>query len=319
MPRLGFLLVAAFLLAGLSLDAQTQTQAQASASAFVQDLADRAVANLTDAERSSEEREDRIRELFRQGFAVRGIAKFTLGRYWRSASEEQRREYLALFEDVIVDAWAARFTKYSGQRFEIREESRVSGGGVPVVIVRSLIWASPESPIRVNWRVASAGEIYKITDVIVEGISMATTQRDEFASLVRKDGLNGLLASLREKGGRDGKLAALVGAQQFEILPAGGRPPALPEQEPVSVPSGALAIQLASLRSSARAQTAWETLLVKYPALLGNRDLSIERVDLAERGVFYRVRTGTFAVYAEAFRMCQQFADLDQDCLVVQR
>ena len=132
-----------------------------------------------------------------------------------------------------------------------------------VVIVQSLIWASPDTPVRVNWRVASAGEIYKITDVIVEGISMANTQRDEFASLVRKNGLNGFLAILREQSGQDGKLAALVGAQQYEILPASGGAPALIEHEPVSVKPGALAIQLASLRSSTLAQAAWQQLARK--------------------------------------------------------
>lgn len=318
MQRLKFLLVGAILITGLGLDAQARPQA--TASVFVQELADRAIANLTEVGLSNEERENRFRDLFRQGFAIRGIAKFTLGRYWRTANEEQRGEYLALFEDVIVDNWAARFTKYSGQRFEIREESQVAGSDAdPVVIVKSLIWASPETPIRVNWRVASAGEIYKITDVIVEGISMATTQRDEFASLVRKNGLPGLLSSLREKSSQDGKLAALVGAQQFEILPASGRSPDLIEHEPVSVKPGTLAIQLASMRSSVRAQAAWEHLVAKHPDLLASHELSIERVDLNERGVYYRVRTGTFAIYADASRVCHQFADLGQDCLVVQR
>ena len=53
--------------------------------------------------------------------------------------------------------------------------------------------------------------------------------------------------------------------------------------------------------------------------MLSNRELSVERVDLGQRGVYFRVRTGTFAIYADASRTCQQFADVGQDCLVVQR
>ncbi|MHA1564717.1 MAG: ABC transporter substrate-binding protein, partial [Alphaproteobacteria bacterium] len=230
-------------------------------------------------------------------------------------------EYLALFEDVIVDSWATRFTKYSGQRFEITAESRIPGSAnQTAVIVRSLIWTNPDTPVRVNWRVANAGEIYKITDVIVEGISMANTQRDEFASLVRKNGFSGLLASLRTKSGQDGKLAALVGAQQYEILPASGAAPAaVAEQEPAPVIAGTLAIQLASLRSSARAQVAWEHLMAKYPLMLRGHELSVERVDLADRGVFYRVRTGNYSRHTDASSVCRQFTDAGQDCLVVQR
>lgn len=326
MQRLKILLVGAFMLTGFAVSAQARVQPNASV--FVQDLADRAIANLTEAGLTAEERELRFRALFRDGFAITGIAKFTLGRYWRSANEQQRAEYLALFEDVIVDAWATRFTKYSGQQFEITEESSIPGtANQNTVIVRSLIWASPDTPIRVNWRVASAGDIYKITDVIVEGISMANTQRDEFASLVRNNGFAGLLASLRTKSGQSGDLAALVVAQQYEILPASGdappaggnAPPAVAEQEPVPVQAGTLAIQLASLRSPTRAEVAWQQLLAKYPSILRGRELSVEQVDLADRGTFYRVRTGAFARFADARNFCRQLTDVGQDCLVVQR
>ncbi len=323
MQRVTILLLTAFLFTGLATESHAQSPGDSSA--FVQDLADRAIANLTEPGLSDVERETRFRELFREGFAIHGIAKFTLGRHWRTASKEERSEYLTLFEDVVVDNWAARFTKYSGQRFEIRDESKIAGAANEnVVIVKSLVWTSPETPIRVNWRVANAGEIYKITDVIIEGVSMANTQRDEFASLVRKNGLAGLLESLRKKSGQPSKLAKLVDSQQYEILPASGdtpdlRQPDMVAQEPAPMQPGTLAIQLASMRSSERARLAWKRLLAKYPAMLGNYTLSLERVDLNERGVFYRVRTGAFALYADAARTCQRFADLDQDCLVVQR
>ena len=73
-----------------------------------------------------------------------------------------------------------------------------------VAIVRSTFFTDPTTPVRVDWRVASRGDIYKITDVSVEGISMANTQRDEFASVIRKNSgkISALLEILRKK--RDG-------------------------------------------------------------------------------------------------------------------
>jgi phospholipid transport system substrate-binding protein len=70
-----------------------------------------------------------------------------------------------------------------------------------VAIVRSLFYSDPQTPIRIDWRVASRGDIYKITDVMVEGISMANTQRDEFASVIRSNSgqINTLLEILRKK------------------------------------------------------------------------------------------------------------------------
>lgn len=174
--------------------------------AFVSDLADRAIETLTDADTTKEQRRDRFRELFREGFAISGIARYALGRYWRRASKTERAEYLALFEDVTVNTWADRFADYSGQTFEVDGvvDVPVNSGKERVAIVRSTFFTDPQTPVRIEWRVASVGNLYKITDVTVEGISMATTQRDEFIAVIRNnDGdMNGLIAELRKR--RDG-------------------------------------------------------------------------------------------------------------------
>jgi len=175
----------------------------ARSSEFIQSLADRAIATLTDEGQTSEMRRDQFRNLFREGFAVNGIARFVLGRYWRRATEDDRTEYLALFEDVIVNTWADRFSSYSGEKFSVQNavDAPSAHEAENVAIVRSIFFSDPQTPIRIDWRVASRGDIYKITDVMVEGISMANTQRDEFASVIRSHSgqINALLEILRKK------------------------------------------------------------------------------------------------------------------------
>jgi len=172
-------------------------------SEFIQSLADRAITTLTTEGQSKEMRRDQFRDLFREGFAINGIARFVLGRYWRRASEDDRTEYLVLFEDVIVNTWADRFSSYSGEEFTVQNavDAPSAHEAENVAIVRSLFFSDPQTPIRIDWRVASRGDIYKITDVMVEGISMANTQRDEFASVIRSNNgqINGLLEILRKK------------------------------------------------------------------------------------------------------------------------
>lgn len=173
---------------------------------FIRSLADRAITTLTAEGITSESRRDKFRDLFREAFAINGIARFVLGRYWRSASEADRTEYLALFEDVIVNTWADRFSEYSGQEFTVQDAVNAPSAhqAERVAIVRSTFFTDPTTPVRIDWRVASRGEIYKITDVSVEGISMANTQRDEFASVIRTNSgqISALLDVLRQK--RDG-------------------------------------------------------------------------------------------------------------------
>lgn len=174
-----------------------------SSAKFIQDLAGHAVAGLTDETLTAGQREARFRQLFTESFAVGGIARFSLGRYWRGASPAERDEYLKLFEDVIVATWAGQFSAYDGQRVEIGQaiDAKSPRADENAALVRSRIHVSDDASIRVDWRVANKGDIYKITDVLVEGISMVTTQRDEFVAVIRQNGgnMDGLLAMLRER------------------------------------------------------------------------------------------------------------------------
>lgn len=170
---------------------------------FISDLANEAIETLTDKSNTSEERRDKFRKLFRDGFAVNGIARFVAGRYWRKAPDAERTEYLALFEDVIVNTWADRFSQYSGQKFEVKSavDATPAKSKENVALIESLFFTIPTSPVRIEWRVASKGDLFKIVDVKLEGISMATTQRDEFNSVVSKSGrdLASLIDELRRR------------------------------------------------------------------------------------------------------------------------
>ena len=170
---------------------------------FIRSLAERAIEMLPAEEQTKEKRRDEFRSLFREGFAINGIARFVLGRYWRSAPEACRTEYMALFEDVTVNTWADRFSEYSGQEFTVQDAVNAPSAHQDerAAIVRSKFFTDPRTSVRIDWRVTNRGDIYKITDVSIEGISMATTQRDEFLSVIRSNGgqIKPLLDILRKK------------------------------------------------------------------------------------------------------------------------
>lgn len=170
---------------------------------FVQSLADRAVTALTTDGITMDTRRRQFRDVIRQSFAIDSIARFALGRYWRRATEENRIEYLKLFEDLIVITWADQFSTYAGENLKVQEslDAASSQNKVEVAIVRSIWSIDRQTKIHVDWRVASQGNIYKVTDVMIEGISIARTKRDEFASVIRRNNneISALLEVLREK------------------------------------------------------------------------------------------------------------------------
>lgn len=191
--------------AGVALSGRiASADAGVSASEFIAGLGERAVSALTGPDMSRQEREVRFRELLVSHFDVPAIGKFVLGRYWRAATDEEKREFIKLFEEFLVQGYARRFAEYSGENFEVRS---VRPGTDGLTLVQSLVIRPNAENVRVDWRVQENGnDGFRIVDVIVEGLSMAVTQRDEFASVIQSKGgkVAGLLDVLRTRVGQGG-------------------------------------------------------------------------------------------------------------------
>ena len=165
---------------------------------FIESLGEETIGAITRENISEEARFREFERLFRMAFDVDAISRFVLGRYWRRATKEQQGEYQSLFADFIVHTYASRFRQYSGETLAVNSERKASGRDT---IVSSQI-NTPEGPsVRVDWRVRTKRDDHKVVDVIVEGVSMAITQRHEFASVIRRGGggIETLIAELRKK------------------------------------------------------------------------------------------------------------------------
>lgn len=152
---------------------------------FVDRMGERAVAFLSDSSLGQEQRKTKFRSLLRDSYDMDTIARFALGRYWRLASTQQRKEYRKLFEDMVVNVYARRFEDYKGQKFEVRGQR---SDGDSDTLVTSYIVSGEGADVKVDWRVRLKGGKYRIVDVIVEGVSMAMTQRSDFSAVIQKGG-----------------------------------------------------------------------------------------------------------------------------------
>jgi len=196
MTRRFLLTIMSLLIASVSL-APTPTAIAADANVFMNEMWNRAVEVLSKKVPATE-RLTRFRQLFQADFDGPGIARFVLGRYWRSASEQEQQEFLKLFEDYVVFVYGTRLSSFNGETFRVKG-SRPEGNGV--VVATDILNPGGEPPIKVDWRLISDNGAFKINDVIIEGISMLVTQRSEFASIIQRHGgqVGGLLALMRER------------------------------------------------------------------------------------------------------------------------
>ena len=165
---------------------------------FVQSLGDTALMSLTGKNIPRKTREDRVRKILNDNFDVNAIAKFALGTHWKEASDSQKKEYMSLFEDMIVKTYTTRFEDYSGQTLKV-ESSEPSGATDHIVTSQVIQKDGP--PVNLQWRVRNKGGSLHVVDVIVEGVSMSVTQRSDFSSVIQGGGgkLDALLAHLRSR------------------------------------------------------------------------------------------------------------------------
>jgi phospholipid transport system substrate-binding protein len=126
------------------------------------------------------------------------VARFVLGRYWRVATPAEQQQFQKLFEDYVVFAYAARLSDYGGEIFKVTGDQPDGDG---YIVASQIVRQNGEPPLKIDWRLINDNGALKISDVVVEGVSMAVTQRSEFASVIARNGgsINGLLTLMREK------------------------------------------------------------------------------------------------------------------------
>jgi phospholipid transport system substrate-binding protein len=188
----GALLLATATMVAVPVSAQSTASAQAPAgdpAQFVQDLGNKAMAQLAGKQIPVEEERARFRQLLNESFDVQTIGKFTVGRaYWGQATPQQQQEFLGLYESQVVNAYAKRFQDYSGEQFKVLGEQKDGDGASDTVVNSQILRPNGGPPVSVQWRVRGEQGGPKIVDVVIAGISMAVTDRQQFAAVIERGG-----------------------------------------------------------------------------------------------------------------------------------
>jgi len=176
--------------------AQAQAPQPGAASQFVKALGDEAIVTLRDPSLPLEQREARFRALLARGFDMEFIGRFVLGQYWRQATPDQQQEYLQAFNDYVLDVYSARLGGYAGETLNVLGERPA---GERDMMVNTRIERPSGPPLEAQWRVRQQPTGLRIIDVMVAGVSMVATQRDEFAAVVQRQKVAGLIDVLRAR------------------------------------------------------------------------------------------------------------------------
>ena len=166
---------------------------------FVNELVNDIVSVLSETSTPVKDKNKKIEEIAKENVDIPALGLYTLGSLRKTLDTEKLNEYNELFSKYFLKSLTSRLTDYSSQKFEIIDEEQKSAN---YTIVNSKIASSDKNPeIKISWRIYTKNpEKPLIRDLIVEGLSLAKTQKEEFASILNSNNndINALLDKLKE-------------------------------------------------------------------------------------------------------------------------
>ena len=165
---------------------------------FVQSTVNRAAKTLG-GNFTKEERIEKLKEIATETVDISGIGYYTLGAYRKNITNEQIKKYELLFKQYFLKSFSSRLAEYSNPEIEVVSKKKINEN---YTMVSSILVATDQRPVvKIDWRIYTKNlEDPKIRDLIIEGLSLARTQKEEFSSIIESnDGdINALFTVLRE-------------------------------------------------------------------------------------------------------------------------
>ena len=165
---------------------------------FVQSTVNRASQILSD-NISKESKIEELKKVALDTVDIRGIGFYTLGKFRKNLSNEQKQKYSELFKEYFLKSFSSRLAEYSNPKIDVQSQEKLSD---TYTIVSSILVATSERPeVKIQWRVYTKDpDKPLIRDLIIEGLSLARTQKEEFSSIIQSnDGdIQALFSSLKK-------------------------------------------------------------------------------------------------------------------------
>ena len=165
---------------------------------FVQSTVNRASEALNN-KYSKEKKIEKLKQIASETVDINGIGYYTLGAYRKNINEDQKKEYSNLFEQYFLKSFASRLAEYSNPEIEVLSKKKLNEN---YTMVSSILVGTEQRPeVKIDWRIYTKNpENLLIRDLIIEGLSLVRTQKEEFSSIIQSnDGdINALFSILKE-------------------------------------------------------------------------------------------------------------------------
>ena len=171
----------------------------AGAEAFVKNVTNDGIENIINANISQKEKDTRFEKLFNNALDLDFIGKFVLGRAWRTATPQQRKDFIATYRELNIKTWSKRFDEFKGKNFIFK--GTTPSNSPNQIFVNTTVPMDQGEPAKVVWRVKQNGSQFKVVDIIIENVSLAITAHNEYAGFIKNNagGVDALIKDLQAK------------------------------------------------------------------------------------------------------------------------
>ena len=165
---------------------------------FVQSVVDKASSVLT-KNFTKEQKVEKLKSLARETVDIVGIGYYSLGSHRKGLSDDKKKEYFDIFEKYFLKSFSSRLAEYTDPKISVNSQKKLNE---KYTMVSSVLLATKDKPeVKIDWRIVTKNPAKPlIIDVVIEGVSLAKVQKEEFNSIIQSnDGnINALIASLKE-------------------------------------------------------------------------------------------------------------------------
>ena len=166
---------------------------------FVQSVVNKASLILARNDFTKQQKIEELKSIAKEAVDIRGIGYYSLGAHRKNLSDDKKKEYLDVFEKYFLKSFASRLAEYTDPKIHVDSQKKLNE---KYTMVSSVLMATQEKPeVKIDWRIITNNpDKPLIIDVVIEGVSLAKVQKEEFNSIIQNnDGdINSLLTSLKE-------------------------------------------------------------------------------------------------------------------------
>lgn len=145
------------------------------------------------------QKQAKLKQMFVDNVDIGWMGRFVLGRAWQQTTDDQRTRYQEAYKEYLLTRYTTNFADYTGSKYTITDVKNTGDGQYVITMQIKSPQNTNEQETVAGYRVRSENGQFRIIDIIVEGVSLITTERSEFSSVVQQKGIDGLISAIQAK------------------------------------------------------------------------------------------------------------------------